>query len=264
MTLPSVRAIAREKGLVLNGYVTMPSAASAEFYAQQGWDCVTLDMEHGAIGIDVAVEITRAIRASGVVPMVRIPRGDPAWVSVLLDAGILGVTAAMVSTADDAGRLVEASLYPPAGKRGVSRQSRAAVIYGPDYLAAANDSLSLFAMIETVEGLRNLEAITSVAGITGIYFGGVDYASSLRESEETRDWNEEGVACAVRDARKSIGKVCAAKGLLAGMYASSAAEAAILRNEGYRFMTLASDAVAMMSYARRLVDDVRRLGTERA
>jgi len=95
MTLPSVRAIAREKGLVLNGYVTMPSAASAELYAQQGWDCVTLDMEHGAIGIDVAVEITRAIRASGVVPMVRIPRGGPDLLTALgskqVDMAIMAV-----------------------------------------------------------------------------------------------------------------------------------------------------------------------------
>lgn len=264
MILPSVRAIAREKGLVLNGYVTIPSAASAELYAQQGWDCVTLDMEHGAIGIDVAVEITRAIRASGVVPMVRIPRGDPTWVSVLLDAGVLGVTAAMVNTEDDARRLADACLYPPAGNRGMSRQSRAAMLYGPGYIAAANDSICLFAMIETVEGLHNLDAITSVAGLTGIYFGGVDYASSLRGNETTRGLDEAAVSSAVRKARELIGKVCAEKGLLAGMLASSASQAADLQKEGYRFITLWSDAVAMTSYARRIVDEVRGFGPEGA
>jgi len=259
MNIPSVRAIAREQGMVLNGYVTIPSAASAEIYSLQGWDCVTMDMEHGGIGIDVAVDIARAVRASGVVPMVRIPRGDPSWVSVLLDAGVLGVTAAMVNTAEDARRLVQACLYPPAGVRGVSRQSRAAMIYGADYLSSANDSISLFAMIETAEGFRNLEDIVAVPGLTGVYFGGVDYASSLRGSDSSQKTEDAEIQNAVNDARKKIGQVCEERQLIAGMNASSVAVAGQLRSEGYRYITLSSDAVSMAASARRLVADVREL-----
>ena len=53
----SVKAVWRARGYVLNGYVSMPSPAACELYAIQGWDSVTLDMEHGSIGFDVAVEM---------------------------------------------------------------------------------------------------------------------------------------------------------------------------------------------------------------
>ncbi|NDH54794.1 MAG: hypothetical protein EBY24_23110 [Betaproteobacteria bacterium] len=83
---------------MLNGYVSMASPAAAELYAAQGWDTVTLDLEHGSIGFDAAVEILRAIRGSGVVPLVRVPKGDPTWVATLLDAGAMGITAANLSS----------------------------------------------------------------------------------------------------------------------------------------------------------------------
>lgn len=255
----SIKAIWRERGYVLNGYVSMPSPAACELYAIQGWDCVTLDMEHGSIGFDVAVEMLRSIHSAGVLPLVRIPRGDPSWIAGLLDAGVMGVTAAMINTVEDAQRLVQACRYPPKGERGLSRMSRAAMMYGADYAKTANSNINVFAMVETQQALDNIEGIATVDGIDGIYFGGVDYEMSLRGNPRTRDFSEAQARASVLHARKSVANVCRRHNILAGMNANSATIAEELHTEGYRFITLSSDAAAMTAQARAWVGGARTL-----
>ena len=262
--LPSVRDIWQSKGQVLNGYVSMASPASAELYAAQGWDTVTLDLEHGSIGFDAAVDILRAIRGSGVVPLVRVPKGDPTWVGTLLDAGAMGITAAMIDTREDAQRLVEACRYPPLGDRGLARQTRAAMLYGASYTETANTTISVFAMVETVESIRNLVAIASVPGLDGIYFGGVDYEMSLHRAARCDTAGAGDTAAAVASARKAIVAACQANGILAGMNAANPASALALFESGFRFITLSSDAVAMTSQARAWVTDARKLFAAKA
>lgn len=263
-TLPSVRDIWQLRGHVLNGYVSMASPAAAELYAAQGWDTVTLDLEHGSIGFDAAVEILRAIRGSGVVPLVRVPKGDPTWVATLLDAGAMGITAAMIDTREDAQRLVDACRYPPLGDRGLSRQTRAAMLHGLDYTETANTRISVFAMVETVEGMRNLSSIASVPGLDGIYFGGVDFEMSLRRAARGDPAGAGDTAAATASARKAVVEACRANSILAGMNASNPAAALALFESGFRFITLSSDAVAMTSQARAWVTDARRLVTTKA
>ncbi|MGE4242082.1 HpcH/HpaI aldolase family protein [Ramlibacter sp.] len=251
--LKSLKSRCEAQGFVLNGYVTMPSPASTELYSRQGWDCVTLDMEHGSIGFDAAVELLRAIAGSGVVPLARVPRADPTWVSTLLDAGVMGITAAMIDTAEEARRLVAACRYPPRGTRGLSRQCRAAMIYGPDYTQSVDDDLTVFAMVETYTSLANLEEIVAVDGLDGIYFGGVDYDMSLRRPEAPAS------APAVAEARRRVADACKRHGLIAGMNASTPAAAKDLLKEGFRFITLSSDAAAMTTQARNWIAQTREL-----
>ena len=255
----SVKAVWRARGYVLNGYVSMPSPAACELYAIQGWDSVTLDMEHGSIGFDVAVDMLRSIHSAGVLPLVRIPRGDPSWIAGLLDAGVMGVTAAMINTVEDAQRLVQACRYPPTGERGMSRMSRAAMMYGADYVKTANSNINVFAMVETSQAMDNLAGIAAVPGIDGIYFGGVDYEMSLRGDPRTRDLTEAQARAAVLRARQEVADICRRHDLLAGMNANSPAVADQLRAEGYRFITLSSDAAAMTSQARSWVSGARAI-----
>lgn len=260
----SVKAVWRDRGYVLNGYVSMPSPAACELYAIQGWDCVTLDLEHGSIGFDVAVEMLRSIHSAGVIPLVRIPRGDPAWIAGLLDAGVMGVTAAMINTVEDAQRLVQACRYPPDGERGMSRMSRAAMLYGADYAKTANHNINVFAMIETQQAIDNIEAIVAVPGIDGIYFGGVDYEMSLRGDPRTRGFSDAEARAAVLRARKTVAEVCQQHDVLAGMNANSATVAEQLHAEGYRFITLSSDAAAMTAQASAWIGDARAIFNNQA
>ena len=51
---------------VLNGWLSIANSFSAEIMAAQGYDSVTIDMQHGIVGYDGAVPMLQAMRASGV------------------------------------------------------------------------------------------------------------------------------------------------------------------------------------------------------
>ena len=141
----------------------------------------------------------------------------------------------------------------------MSRMSRAAMMHGGDYAKTANSNINLFAMVETPQAMDNLEGIAAVPGIDGIYFGGVDYEMSLRSDPRTRDLTESEAREAVLRARQAVAEVCRRRDILAGMNANSATVADQLHAEGYRFITLSSDAAAMTAQARAWVGGARAL-----
>ena len=91
-----------------------------------------------------------------------------------LDLGAVGVIVPMVNTPDDARRVARALRYPPEGIRsfGATRVKHAT----PD---EANRDVMALAMIETAEGLENVEAIAGTPGIDGLFIGPVDLALSM-------------------------------------------------------------------------------------
>ena len=112
-----LKSLLRAKTGLLNGYCMLPCAVSVEIYARQGFDLVTIDLQHGLIGYDTALPLIQALTACDVVPMVRIPWLEPGIIMKLLDAGALGVTCPMINTAEQAEALVAYASYPPRGVR---------------------------------------------------------------------------------------------------------------------------------------------------
>ena len=123
---------------VLNGWLSIANSFSAEIMAAQGYDSVTIDMQHGIVGYDGAVPMLQAMRASGVTPLVRVPWLDPADIMKALDAGAYGVICPMINTRAEAERLVSYVRYPPAGVRSFG-PSRALFSAGPGYADAPAD-----------------------------------------------------------------------------------------------------------------------------
>ena len=241
-----------EKPYVLNGYCAMPSAFAAEVYARAGWDAVTIDMQHGAIGYDVALTILQALAAVDVVPLVRVPWLEPGIIMKLLDAGALGITCPMVSTAAQAEQLVRYAKYPPRGERSAG-PLRASMIYGSDYISKANERINLFAMIETAEAIENVDEITATDGIDGIYIGPADLSLSLGAGQRG-----EVLSPVVEAAIDRILNSCARRNLIVGMIASNAEQAAALIKRGVRFVTLSNDARALQAQAKAWVEGVRK------
>ncbi len=63
---------------VINGWLSIPSGFSAEVMAHQGFDSLTIDMQHGVVDYQVAVSMLQGISTLGVVPLARVPWNDPA------------------------------------------------------------------------------------------------------------------------------------------------------------------------------------------
>ncbi len=102
---------------VVNGWLAIPNAFSAEMYSKAGWDSVTVDMQHGVQDYLSCVACFQGIQLSTATPMVRVPWNEPGIVGKVLDAGAMGVICPMVNTAEEARALVQSSTYPPAGTR---------------------------------------------------------------------------------------------------------------------------------------------------
>src|SRR5947208_252739 len=146
--------------------------------AHQGFDSLTVDMQHGVVDYQVAVTMLQAVSTTPVIPLARVPWNDPARLMKILDAGVYGVICPMVNTRAQAEALVAACKYAPRGYRSWG-PVRASIYAGADYGDHANDDLIVMPMIETAEAVKNIDAILSVPGVDAVYVGPSDLSLTL-------------------------------------------------------------------------------------
>ncbi|MDI3306655.1 MAG: aldolase/citrate lyase family protein [Acetobacteraceae bacterium] len=237
---------------VVNGWLAIPSAFSAEMFSQAGWDSVTVDMQHGVQDYLSCVACFQGMQPHGVTPMVRVPWNEPGIVGKVLDAGAYGVICPMVNTAEQARNLVSYCKYPPKGTR--SNGPIRAGIYGEggNYQKTANDEILVIPMIETQEALDNLEAILDVPGIDGIYVGPSDLGLSLGLAPKL-DREEPEVLRIYERLIKETSK----RGIAAGLHNGTAAYARRMIDMGFKLVTIANDVGLMMMAARAAVKEAR-------
>src|SRR5438093_9180985 len=162
-----IRTIWKGGEAVVNGWLAIPNAFSAETMAHQGWDSLTIDLQHGVVDYQAAINMLTAISTTGTVPVVRVPWLEPGILMKMLDAGAYALICPMVNTREDAERLVAVTHYAPRGTRSFG-PIRALLYGGTDYPKHANDTIVVFAMIETKQALENPEAILRLKGLAVI------------------------------------------------------------------------------------------------
>lgn len=241
-----------ERGQVgINSWLAIPSGYSAEVIGHSGFDAVTVDLQHGMIGFDAALAMFQALSATPAVPLARVPRNDPALIMHLLDAGAYGLICPMISTADQARHFAGACRYPPVGNRSFG-PARGLLYGGTDYFANANDEIIALAMIETVEGLENLDAIVATEGLDGVYIGPNDLSLSLGVAPSA-----ESTEPVVVDAIARILDACRKAGKQAGIFCSSGEAAARRSEQGFTLVTPGNDANLLGKAARDAVAAAR-------
>jgi 4-hydroxy-2-oxoheptanedioate aldolase len=239
---------------VVNGWLSIPSSFSAEVMANQGFDSLTVDMQHGVIDYQVAVTMLQGISTTGAMPMARVPWNDPARLMKILDAGAYGVICPMVNTRAEAEALVRACKYPPRGYRSWG-PVRASIYAGADYGDHANDDIVVMPMIETAEAMKNLDDILSVPGVDGVYVGPSDLSLALGLKPRLDQTD-----APVVEAQQKIAEACKRHGVVAGIHNSTATYALKMIAQGYQFVTLASDSRHMAMKAAEEVAVVRKSG----
>ena len=100
---------------IINGWLQIPSAFSAEVMAHQGWDSCTIDMQHGVVDYPNALNMLQSISTTDTVPLARVNWNEPGQIMKILDAGCYGIICPMVSNRKEAEDFVQACLYPPKG-----------------------------------------------------------------------------------------------------------------------------------------------------
>ena len=231
-----LRTLWQSGGAAVNGWLAIANGFSAETMAHQGWDSLTIDLQHGVVDYQAMIPMLQAISTTDTVPVVRVPWLEPSALMKALDAGAYGVICPMISTRGEAQRLVACTRYAPRGTRSYG-PIRAALYAGADYPEHADDTVVRFAMIETAQALDNLDAILSVEGLDAIYIGPSDLSLSLG-CRPTFDDLDPPAAQAV----EHILQRAKAHGVVAGIHNGSPEAARARIAKGFQFVTIGSDA----------------------
>lgn len=235
----------------INGWLAIPNGFAAETMAHQGWDSLTIDMQHGVVDYQAMVSMLQAISTTSTVPVVRVPWLEPGILMKTLDAGAYGVICPMVNTREDAQRLVAYTHYAPRGTRSFG-PVRALLYGGADYPVHANDTIVTFAMIETAQALDNLDAIMSVEGLDAVYIGPSDLSLSLGCRPVFDDLDPK-----VQQAVDHILERAKAHGLVAGIHNGTPESALARIAKGFQFTTVSSDARLMATGSQQILKTMR-------
>jgi 4-hydroxy-2-oxoheptanedioate aldolase len=254
-TRPSARAFVerlRSRQRAVGYWVVLDSPVSTERIGRLGYDYVCIDAQHGLVEYSGILRGLTAIDAGGrSVGLVRVGANDPFHIGQALDAGAAGVIVPLVNSADDADRAVAAATYPPHGVRSYGPM-RSALRVGPTP-AEANASVACLAMIETPEGLENVEKICAVPGLTGVYVGPSDLCLAVGGAYP----GDPEVADVFEAALERIRTAAADVGVAAGIHTPSGDDAARRLGEGFTFATVSSDLVHL---ERAAADHLHRAG----
>jgi 4-hydroxy-2-oxoheptanedioate aldolase len=218
---------------VINAWLAIGSSYSAEGVGHTGVHSVTVDLQHGMMGFSEALHMLQALSASPATPMVRVPKLDPAQIMHLLDAGAYGIICPMISTPEEAARLVAACRYPPDGNRSFG-PSRGLLYGGPDYVAQANDTVMAIPMIETEEAVDRIDEILAVDGIDMLYVGPNDMAFAIDGHVRFPRPGSEAAMAKVLERSQ-------AKGVPVGIFCADAKEAALRLTQGFDLVTPGND-----------------------
>lgn len=162
-------------------WMGLPDTICAEIGAGAGFDWLLIDAEHAPYDLRGIQSHLQAIAPYNVPALVRPAEGTTAVIKQLLDVGTQTLLIPMVNTAEQARQLVQDSLYPPQGIRGLgTSMARAAHWNGiPDYLQKANDEICLIVQVETKQAIDNLDEIIAVKGVDGVFIGPSDLSASM-------------------------------------------------------------------------------------
>ena len=247
-----LRTLWAEDQAAVNGWLAIANSFSAETMAHQGWDTLTIDLQHGVVDYPAMVTMLQAISTTATVPIVRVPWLEPGILMKTLDAGAYGVICPMVNTREEAQRFVAYTSYAPKGTRSFG-PVRSLLYGGADYPTHANDTIVRFAMIETAQALDNLDAILSVEGLDAIYIGPSDLSLALGCKPTFDD-----VDAPVAQAIDHILARAQAHGVKAGIHNGRPDVARARIAKGFRFVTVGSDARLLAAGSQQLLAEMRQ------
>jgi|SRR6056297_2210209 len=233
-------------GTVLNGWIGTGSPHVAEVMANQRFDTVLVDFQHGSASSDMAATLFCTILNAGAIPLARVGSTAPSEIMRLLDLGAFGVMGPLIDNAEEAAAFAAACRYPPRGQRSFG-PARAATLMGPDYTPDGADArVMVMVQIETKQALDNLEEIAATEGVDGLYLGPADLALALGYPLVMDDVGAEMTAILDR-----VVAAAEAAGKFAGVHAAGGEFARRAKDRGARFVTVGSDTALIAESAKR-------------
>ena len=206
----------RERRPQIGLWMGLASAYTAEICALAGFDWLVIDGEHAPNdlrSIQAQLQTLGAYPVSH--PVARVPVGDTALIKQYLDLGAQNILVPMVDTPEQAAQLVRAMRYPQndgqGGVRGMAGARASRWGHYADYFKRANEEVCLLVQVESMEALRNLDAIAATPGVDGVFIGPADLSASMGHVGNAA---HPEVQAAIEDAIARILKAGKAPGIL--------------------------------------------------
>ena len=220
-----------------------------------GHDFIFVDGQHALYSVETTGHIAQAALGCGVTPMARVRSCDDPDTQVLLDNGVMGIVFPDINTADEARRAVNRAKFPPIGRRSVSGSYTMfdlRAVPTAEAVPALNDATLVVCMIETQEGLDNVDAIAAVPGVDVVHVGSNDLMTSLGKPGEYGSPLHIASLDRVFAAAKAHGKIPGVGG-----DRNLARQMEFIR-KGARFLTTNSDISFLMTEASRVTGELRK------
>ncbi len=220
-----------------------------------GHDFVMVDMQHALYNLETVGHIAQAALACGIAPIARVRSCDDQDTAVLLDNGIMGIVFPDVNTAAEAKRAVDRSKYPPVGRRSVAGGFSVfdfRAIPAAESVRALDENTLVACMIETPEGLANVDAIAAVPGVDVIHVGSSDLLAAMGVPGAYGTPEHLAALDKVFAAAKKHGKIAGVGG------DRNVARQVDFIRKGARFLTTNSDIAFVLAEGSRVTGELKK------
>jgi 2-keto-3-deoxy-L-rhamnonate aldolase RhmA len=220
-----------------------------------GHDFLFLDAQHAIFSLETLAHIAQAARGAGVAPLVRVRSVDDPDTSLLLDSGVTGIVFPDVGTAAQARKAVDTAKFAPIGRRSVSGGYSLfdfRTLPLAEMVRALNENTLVVCMIETREGLANVEEIAAVEGVDVIHVGCNDLLANMGKPGAFGDPE-------IVEAVERVIAAAQAHGKFAGLGGDrNVARQVQFIRRGVKFMTTQTDIGFLMAEASRRTGELRQ------
>jgi 4-hydroxy-2-oxoheptanedioate aldolase len=240
-------------------WAALASAYSTELLAGIGYDWLLIDGEHAPNDVRNTLAQLQAVASAQQAfgdarshPIVRVPVGTGdvgvALIKQHLDIGAQTLLVPMIDTAEQADLVVKATRYAPAGIRGMGSALARASRWQAHarYVHEANDQICVLVQVETVEAMKNLDAIAATPGVDGVFIGPSDLSASMGQSGNA---GHPDVQAVIADGVRRI----RAAGKAPGILATSEAGAKQWLAAGALFVAVGADTMLLAAGASQLL-----------
>ncbi len=252
--------------LVIGLEIWLRNPRVIEIAGQAGFDFAHIENEHVAHDWETVESLVRAAELAGLTPLFRTEQciaGQPPVNQIVkaLKCGAQIIMVPHVDTPEAARKIVEAAKFPPNGKRGFVTYDRSATEFFPNetapldlqrFIREANEETMLWVLIESPEGVKNVDAILDVDGIDAVGFGYQDYAIAIGLSTFS--------GAELERARERVREAAERKGKPMWRYTLDPKSVEEERRKGARIFVMGGDIIHLNSLLRSMNREIRGLG----
>lgn len=246
----------KEKTLGIFHELVSPTAVECLKYG--GMDYVIIDTEHGPGDVESTLSAIRAAKAKEFTPLVRVKDTSRTSILKMLDIGAMGIIVPDVKSLNHAKEIISYAKYFPLGNRGLAPTAGSAFWfedYGKNglenYFQICNKNQLLILQCETKTCLDEIEKISSLEGLDGIFVGTYDLSISLGKPGAFED--EE-----MKSSIHRILKSCKLNNKYSFIYAGDKNRANKYFEEGFDSVTFGMDAIVLTEAIKSLIGEIKR------